>query len=82
MRTTDSFAGFRQSGRLDEPTLLRLLARLGERGATVELMTHPGGTDDSGGYQRRTERDALTSSSVRAALAAHRLALGRFSDLT
>ena len=77
-----SFAGFRQSGRLDEATLLALLPRLGARGGTVELMTHPGALDEPGGYRRRAERDALMAPSVRRALDASGLALGRFSDLS
>ena len=76
-----SFAGFRQSGRLDEATLLGLLPRLGGRGGTVELMTHPG-AHDTGRYRRAAERDALRSDRVRAALDRHELALSRFSDLT
>ena len=76
-----SFAGFRQSGQMDEGALLALLPRLGKRGGTVELMTHPGRDDEPGGYRRRQERDALTSPLVRDALAVHGLQLGRFSDL-
>ncbi|MEO0559023.1 MAG: ChbG/HpnK family deacetylase, partial [Bacteroidota bacterium] len=77
----DSFAGFRQSGRMDESALLALLPRLGERGGIAELMVHPGSADAPGGYARKQERDALMSPRVRAALAAHGLQLGRFSDL-
>jgi len=77
----DSFAGFRQSGRMDEATLLKLLPRLGERGGSVELMVHPGADNAPGGYLRRQERDALMSPRVRNALAIHGLQLSRFSDL-
>ncbi|GAB5535182.1 MAG: hopanoid biosynthesis-associated protein HpnK [Rubricoccaceae bacterium] len=77
----DSFAGFRQSGRMDEATLLKLLPRLAERGGTVELMVHPGEADEPSGYLRRQERDALMSPKVRDALAIHGLQLGRFSSL-
>lgn len=76
-----SFAGFRQSGRMDEPSLSALLPRLGTRGGTVELMVHPGADDEPGGSPRRQERDALMSPRVRDALDAHGLQLGRFSDL-
>ena len=62
----DHFAGFRQSGRLDERALLAFVVRL--RTGTTELMVHPGRADEPGGYRRAAERDALLSPAVRAAL--------------
>lgn len=76
-----SFAGFRQSGRMDEATLLALLPRLAARKGAIELMVHPGTSDEGSGYRRRQERDALMSPRVRTALDRHGLHLSRFSDL-
>ena len=84
LHAPDSFAGFRQSGRMDEATLLALLPDLGRRDGVVELMVHPGDADEAGGafaYRRRQERDALTSPRVSEALGTCRLRLARFSDL-
>lgn len=75
----DGFAGFRHSGRLDEPALLGLLPRL--RAGTTELMAHPGRTDGPGGYRRHAERDALLSPAVRAALERAGVEVVTFRDL-
>lgn len=75
----DHFAGFRHSGRLDERTLLTLVRRL--RTGTTELMVHPGRADEIPGYRRRTERDALLSPAVRAALEREGVEVVTFLDL-
>lgn len=77
----DHFAGFRQSGHLDERHLLDLLPHLARRSGTVELMVHPGRQDAPGGYLRRAERDALVSPRIRDAIRSLGFQLGHFADL-
>jgi predicted glycoside hydrolase/deacetylase ChbG (UPF0249 family) len=80
------FLGFYDGGRLDERRLRRLLARL-RPGGTYELMCHPGFTPEepeirSWAYRHELEMNALTSVSIRSEIAARRIRLFRFKDLT
>lgn len=81
-----SFLGFYDGGRLDEKRLRRLLARLRPGGA-YELMCHPGLTPEepdirNWAYRHEMELSALTSASVRSEIAARRIRLCQFKDLT
>jgi predicted glycoside hydrolase/deacetylase ChbG (UPF0249 family) len=80
------FLGFYDGGRLDEKRLRRLLARLRPGGA-YELMCHPGFTPEepdirNWAYRHEMELSALTSASIRSEIAARRIRLCRFKDLT
>lgn len=80
----DGYYGIDESGRLDEGSLLALLARLpADAGPTIEIAVHPGEADDPDlarypwpGARRDAELDALTSPAVIDALkrAGHALA--------
>lgn len=81
LSSPDSFVGLVQSGEVDEAWLARVLPRLA-RGRISELMVHPSdGTDAGdprakyGANRRRTEFEAVTSSAIRTALAAHDVVL-------
>jgi predicted glycoside hydrolase/deacetylase ChbG (UPF0249 family) len=72
-RMTDHFAGFRQTGKLDTPELVRLIRGLPE--GLTELMVHPGycGQQLAAArtrlkQSRQTELEALTSPAVRKAI--------------
>jgi hopanoid biosynthesis associated protein HpnK len=79
LRCPDVFVGLADTGRLDEPRLLRLLGRL-PRG-TSELVCHPGSGDAAigaaypWGFGWDAEVAALTSPAVREALARERISL-------
>jgi predicted glycoside hydrolase/deacetylase ChbG (UPF0249 family) len=69
-RMTDHFAGFRETGRLDTPELIRLLRRLPD--GLTELMVHPGFCRDALlaartrlKQSRQVELEALCSPAVR-----------------
>jgi predicted glycoside hydrolase/deacetylase ChbG (UPF0249 family) len=79
------FLGFQDGGRLDEMRLRRLLDRL-RPGGVYELMCHPGFTPDepdvqSWAYRHEAELRALTSPSIRSAIAARGIRLCNFVDL-
>ena len=85
-RTTDHFAGFILTGRLDTATLLRLIRRL--RPGTTELMCHPGrcGPELEAAptrlkAARGRELAALTAPEVREALETAHVRLVSFREL-
>lgn len=85
-RTTDHFAGFRLTGRLDAAALLRLIGKL--RPGTTELMCHPGhcgpellAAPTRLKASRARELAALTAPEVRAALEAAQVRLVSFREL-
>jgi predicted glycoside hydrolase/deacetylase ChbG (UPF0249 family) len=84
-RTTDHFAGFQMTGRLDAAGVVSLLGSLPQ--GTTEFMTHPGfhGPELEAARtrlkaSRAQELAALTSSEVRRALDHHGIVLTRYSQ--
>lgn len=85
MRRPDRFAGFYFGGRLTETNLITTLSNL-PRGATVELMCHPGEEDTSGlyghwNYRWREELDALTSMAAKNMIAQRNIELISYRDI-
>jgi predicted glycoside hydrolase/deacetylase ChbG (UPF0249 family) len=78
LRTADHFTGFRLTGTLDEAHALRTVAAL--RPGLTEWAVHPGTASTRDGLARRPERDALTSTALRAALDARGVRLVPFRD--
>jgi predicted glycoside hydrolase/deacetylase ChbG (UPF0249 family) len=85
-RTTDHFAGFTLTGRLDTAALLRVIRNL--RPGTTEFMCHPGrcgpellAAPTRLKAARARELAALTAPEVRKALDAHRVRLVSFREL-
>ncbi len=85
-RTTDHFAGFTLTGRLDTAALLRLIRRL--RPGTTEFMCHPGrcGPELEGAptrlkASREQELEALCAPQTRQALESARVTLVSFREL-
>ena len=85
-RTTDHFAGFRLTGRLDTAALLGVIRKL--RPGSTELMCHPGrcgpellAAPTRLKHARQRELEALCAPEVREALAAHGVRLVCFRDL-
>ena len=85
LASPDVFVGLGDTGRLDEARLLRLVGRL-PRG-TSELVCHPGSGDAAigatypWGFRWDGEAEALTSGTVREALARERIELVSYRDL-
>ena len=86
-RTTDSFAGFRITGRYDAAELARLIRQLPE--GTTEFMCHPGYCSDELRASRtrlkesrRQELDALVSGEVKAALQSAGVTLANYRQLS
>jgi hopanoid biosynthesis associated protein HpnK len=80
------FLGFHDGGRLDRERLRRLIAGL-RPGRTYELMCHPGFKPEetdakSWQYRHEEELQALTDPSIRSEIAARRIQLCSFKDLT
>jgi len=85
MRRPDRFAGFYFGGRLTETNLITTLSNL-PRGATVELMCHPGEEHTSGlyghwNYRWREELDALTSVAAKNMIAQRNIELISYRDI-
>jgi chitin disaccharide deacetylase len=85
-RTTDHFAGFGLTGRLETKNLVALLARLPE--GSTELMTHPGRCAEELKSaptrlkeSRARELAALTAAETRTAIAAYSIILTSYRDL-
>ncbi len=85
LRTPDACLGLRETGKLDEAQLLRLLERLPN--GTSELVCHPGSGDQAigreyaWGFQWDEETRALTSPRVKEKLGANGIALISYRDL-
>jgi predicted glycoside hydrolase/deacetylase ChbG (UPF0249 family) len=82
LATPDGLWGMPRLGRLDEESLLGLLAGLPE--GTWELMVHPGHRDPAdpfGGIERERERAALTSPATRALTAGRGILPTTFGEL-
>jgi predicted glycoside hydrolase/deacetylase ChbG (UPF0249 family) len=85
-RTTDHFTGFRMTGKLDTPRLVRAIAELGE--GTTEFMCHPGycaeelkAAPTRLKESRQIELEALTAGETRAALQASGVELTNYREL-
>jgi predicted glycoside hydrolase/deacetylase ChbG (UPF0249 family) len=88
VRTPDLFAReFQYEGKVDVAPLLALLARLATRSGVVELMCHPGESDEGlvrrSGYarERPTELATLVDPRVRATVAELGITLATFADV-
>jgi len=84
LKTTDHFAGFRNTGNLDRESLIAVIEGLPD--GLTEFMCHPGtlGPELRGAAtrlkeSRAIELAALTSGEVRAAIARRGIALGNYS---
>lgn len=84
--TTDRFAGFSESGHLDESNLARILASL-PRDGSIEIGCHPGAAVDPArsryrwGFEWAAEQAALTSPRIRRLISLRDDRLGTFGDL-
>jgi len=85
MDCNDQIFGLSRSGGMDEPRLLRILARL--PAGVTEIYLHPATASGTAiapsmrGYRHRDELAALLSPAVRAALADAAVQLGGFGDI-
>jgi predicted glycoside hydrolase/deacetylase ChbG (UPF0249 family) len=88
VRTPDRFVReYQHTGRISRESLLALLETLAQDAGTIELMCHPAEPDDlllkgsSYAAERGVELDALTDTTVRAAIARLGIELADFRSL-
>ena len=79
LRTTEHFAGFRDSGRATLANLIAMACHV--RPGTTEWMVHPGATDTRDGCRRAEELAALTDPALKAALEGQGVRLVSFRTL-